>query len=194
MNKAIYFVLGAAIGSVATYFITKSSFAKKADEEIKAVREYYTSKQEESKEGPGEAVQEESVQKLKPAMDSIIRNYANIPAPVKEEPKITPGNEPYIIDEKSFDALLETNDEYDDDDEEKYEILPSYRYFANGVLVNNKDEVVDMVTTAKFVGLGNLRQLALQDEDVIYVRNDVHKMVYEIYREEEDYDEPHAEG
>ena len=128
-------------------------------------------------------------------MNSIIKNYSAVSTqePEKEEPKITPGNEPYVITEEKYDEIFDgigqEGDEYED-----YEALTSYRYFGNGVLVNSKDQVVDMPTIAKFIGLGNLRKLAMQDEDVIYICNDVYKCAYEILREDEDYVDPHAEG
>lgn len=182
MNNVLYFVAGVAIGSVATYFITKSSFAKKADEEIRSIREYYSSKEE--KPGDTPDVVKEEISRVKPEMDAIIKNYASISQP-KEEPKITPGHEPYVIDEEDFDELMENED---------YDVLTSYRYYANGVLVNSRDEVVDMPTVAKFIGLGNLKQLSMQDDDIIWIRNDVHKCAYEIIREDEDYIDPHIEG
>lgn len=185
MKEALYFIAGAGIASAITYFVTKDYYNKKADAEIASIREYYHQKEEKKEETP-EVVKEE-LNKLKPEMDAIIKNYSTISTPKeeKEEPKITPGNEPYVIDEEVFDELLENED---------YDVMTSYRYFGNGVLVNSRDEVVDMPTIAKFVGLGNLKQLSMQDEDVIYIRNDVYKCAYEILREEEDYIDPHIEG
>ena len=192
MKEALYFVAGAGVASVITYFCTKSYYAKKADAEIAAVREYYRSKDGETVEVKDSTEENE---KLKPEMDSIIKNYSAVSTqePEKEEPKITPGNEPYVITEEKYDEIFDgigqEGDEYED-----YEALTSYRYFGNGVLVNSKDQVVDMPTIAKFIGLGNLRKLAMQDEDVIYICNDVYKCAYEILREDEDYVDPHAEG
>ena len=184
MNNALYFVAGAGIASVITYICTKNYYAKKADQEIASIREYYHQKEETPSEPDKEAVKEENA-RLKPEMDAIIKNYSAASAPKEEEPKITPGHEPYIVDEEDFDELMENED---------YDVMTSYRYFGNGVLVNSRDEVVDMPTVAKFVGLGNLKQLSMQDEDIIYVRNDVYKCAYEIIREDEDYVDPHIEG
>ena len=192
MKEALYFVAGAGVASVITYFCTKNYYAKKADVEIAAVREYYRSKDGETVEVKDTMEENE---KLKPEMNSIIKNYSAVSTqePEKEEPKITPGNEPYVITEEKYDEIFDgigqEGDEYED-----YEALTSYRYFGNGVLVNSKDQVVDMPTIAKFIGLGNLRKLAMQDEDVIYICNDVYKCAYEILREDEDYVDPHAEG
>ena len=187
MKEALYFIAGAGIASAITYFVTKDYYMKKADAEIASIRDYYHLKngttEVASSEKNTEVVKKE-LEKMKPEMDAIVQNYAAASAP-KEEPKITPGHEPYVIDEEAFDELLENED---------YDVMTSYRYFGNGVLVNSRDEVVDMPTVAKFVGLGNLKQLSMQDEDVIYIRNDVYKCAYEILREEEDYIDPHIEG
>lgn len=192
MNNALYFVAGAGIASVITYICTKNYYAKKADQEIASIREYYHQKEETPSEPDKEAIREENA-RLKPEMDAIIKNYSAASAPKEEEPKITPGHEPYIISEEKFDEIFngigEENNEY-----EEYDVMTSYRYFGNGVLVNSKDEVVDMPTVAKFIGLGNLKQFSMQDEDVIYICNDVYKCAYEIMREDEDYVDPHIEG
>lgn len=196
MNKFLYFLIGAGIGSAITYISTKNYFAKKADEEIASIREYYR-----QKSGDTEAVEEPTKEeiiaenaRMKPEMDSIIKNYSAVSTtPEVEEPKITPGHEPYVIDEERFDEIYEGIGKKDSPYED-YDIMTSYRYFGNGVLVNSRDEVVDMPTVAKFVGLGNLRQLSMQDDDIIYIRNDVYKCAYEIIREEEDYIDPHIEG
>lgn len=186
MKEALFFVAGAGVASVITYFCTKNYYAKKADAEIAAVREYYHQKDtEEGSDYPNGKLVGKIIEQNKEKIETVIKDYAGASAPKEEEPKITPGNEPYVIDEEKFDELLEN---------EEYDVMTSYRYFGNGVLVNSRDEVVDMPTIAKFVGLGNLKQLAMQDDDVIYICNDVYKCAYEILREDEDYIDPHIEG
>lgn len=185
MKGTLYFVVGAGIASVITYICTKNYYSKKADEEIASIREYYHQKEEEAPSEPDKKEMAAEKTRLKPEMDAIIKDYAGASAPKEERPKITPGNEPYEIDEEVFDDLMENED---------YDVMTSYRYFGNGVLVNSRDEVVDMPTIAKFIGLGNLKQLSMQDNDIIYIRNDVYKCAYEIIREDEDYVDPHIEG
>lgn len=197
MNKALYFVIGAGLGSAITYVITKNFYAKKADEEIKAIREYYGSREftEEEVEQKEPISPKEDLSKLKPEMDTFIKKYSGITPVAKEEPRISPGNEPYEIDEETFDTAL-SEQGLEGSKYEDYDIFSTYHYYANGVLVDNNDNVVPFQTVAEFVGLGNLKQLSMKDEndDIIYIQNDVHKCVYEILREEEDYIDPHIEG
>ena len=76
MNNALYFVAGAGIASVITYICTKNYYAKKADQEIASIREYYHQKDEETPSEPDkEAIKEENA-RLKPEMDAIIKNYS----------------------------------------------------------------------------------------------------------------------
>ena len=50
LTGALLFVAGAAIGSVATYFVTKKKIEDRTDAEIKAMKAHYKKKYEEPKE------------------------------------------------------------------------------------------------------------------------------------------------
>ena len=50
LTGVLLFVAGAAIGSVATYFVTKKKIEDRTDAEIKAMKAHYKKKYEEPKE------------------------------------------------------------------------------------------------------------------------------------------------
>ena len=181
MNKALYFIAGAVIGSGITFFVVDKRSRKREDEAVASVRESLgkdipkekaSEKKEEevnpSKDIPKEKV-EKFVQKLKEAQYT---NYAD-PETIMEDRK-KPVDRPYVISPDEFGEF------------EDYENI-SLSFFADGVLVDDGFNIVD--DPEELVGSEFATRIDISGEDVVYVRNDSTKCDYEIARDMRRYDE-----
>jgi hypothetical protein len=184
LSKFLIFAAGAGIGSAVTWKIVKTKYEQIAQEEIDSVKDYYRKKNEETESADesesatvfdlGKAMTEGFVDGMKNVPEKVssvdVASYNSI---IQEEGYSEDGEEeadtngPYIIDADEFGDSYE----YDTD---------RLVYYANdGVLTTESDDVIDDVN--HIVGVDNLNKF--DDEDVIFVRNDLTKCDYEITRE-----------
>ena len=210
MNKAIglvAFIAGAAIGSFATWQYVKKKYEKLAQEEIEEVREYYGHKHSE----PEQAEDEESVEEFVNSTTAAIANrdkpsvaeyaakiskegYTNYSNNAKhEDPKLKdrfvppsvpdPVDKPYVISPDEFGEF------------EEYAQI-SLTYFADGVVTDDDDEILD--NWEEIIG-NALDHLGEYEDDAVHVRNDARKCDYEILARNKKYSEfldenPHKVG
>lgn len=183
MKGLLIFAAGLAIGAVAGACVIKNKVLADAKEEIEEVREYYRSKSveatdevvEEVKEVVEEVVEEvkEVVQEIK--NDSNKRTYVNynkLASTYKPQEEPTRFDDPFIIDPSEFGE----DPEYD---------TMTLTYFADGVLVDDVDEVIEEPDIV--VGLENLKVFEEFGASSIYVRNDIYKTDYEVIRDDWNY-------
>lgn len=170
------FAAGAVVGAVASAYLVKDKIMADAREEINEVREYYKSKKETKKE---EVEVEEKIEEEVPEVEEkeqyeqITRNYTNYSKPVEPKEIKATVDDPYTIDPEKFGEL----EDYD---------TATYTYFADGVLVDDVDEVIEGDENVNaIVGLDNLKIFEeFAGCSAIYVRNDVWKMDFEILKDD----------
>ena len=181
MSKGLYsltFILGAAVGSVVTWYLVKDKYEQLANEEIESVKEVFTRRAEKKMETKTEKKPEGIHVKTKPnIMEYAARlseeGYTNYAKEEKREVKIEPDELPYII----------SPDQYDD--EMDYDKV-SYVYYADGVLADETDEIVeaDGVVPTDFAD-----HFGEYENDTVYVRDDELKVDYDICRDDRTYEE-----
>lgn len=182
MKGLFIFAAGLAIGAVAGACVIKNKVLADAREEIEEVREYYRSKAVETTDEVVEEVKEvkEEVKEVKEVVQEIKNdsekkvyiNYNKLASKYtsKEEPKRF--DDPFIIDPSEFGE----DPEYD---------TMTLTYFADGVLVDDVDEVIEEPDIV--VGLENLKVFEEFGATSIYVRNDIYKTDYEVIRDDWNY-------
>lgn len=172
--KGLYFLLGVGVGAAGAYFYLKNKYEQYAQEEIDSVKEMYKAKKEEPK--VSETVE---IKHVKPDLDEYFKrteeykNYSTKferpgdPAhkPFKEEPEIIP------------------EDEYGElDDFEQVTLM----YYSDGILADDiSDEIVE--NADELVGTDYIQKL--EEEDTVFVRNDIEKKYYEISKNLQTYKE-----
>lgn len=167
-NKIAYvltFVAGAAIGYFVTRKMLEAKYAQIADEEIASVKEVWAQMDKERAE--------------KEEYESKAAEYNS--AIVTEEK---------IIEVKEVDALISPRvispDEYGDNE---YDIA-NYTYYADGILADEYDEVVedvDETVGSDFAShFGDYNDVA---EDTVFIRNDGLRMDFEINKDTRTYSE-----
>ena len=176
LSKVFIFAAGAAIGSVVTWKLLKTKYEQLAQEEIESVIEVFSNRQ--SDDDTEHAVEDEpdtevTTKEIKEKPDlreyaaklaeKNYTNYADVSTVQEKEEKKVDG--PYVI----------TPDEFGERDE--YETT-SLTYYADGVLTDDADEIIDNVD--EIVGEDSLKHFGEYEDDSVFVRNDNMKCDYEI--------------
>lgn len=178
------FIMGATVGSIASWQYAWKKYAQIAQEEIDSVKEAYRNERmvtpivsepdedariraEQAKDKP--SVTEYAAKLLKQgytnysSMSSEQKEVENIKNEEDEEPMVN--DNPYVIPPEDFGEL---ND---------YEKI-SLTYYDDGVLADDNNEPVDDVEN--LVGLEALESFGEYEDDSVFVRNDRLKCDYEI--------------
>lgn len=182
MSKAkglLIFVAGAIAGTVAGIGMSKRHFEAIAAQEINEVRDYYrkankelayqlvdkTEEPEKTEEPVEKSIEEET----KKEYDNIIKHGNYVTTEEIDDEEDYSDDEPYIIDPSEFG----NNGHY---------ATQTCTYFADGVLVDDVDEVIEEPETL----VGNFHVDIFRDFDAtsVYVRNDWMKMDFEILRDD----------
>lgn len=183
MSKAkglLIFVAGAIAGTVAGIGMSKRHFEAIAAQEINEVRDYYgkankeladqlVDKTSDIKEEQAEEPAEKSIEETKKEYDNIIKHGNYVTTEEIDDEEDYSDDEPYIIDPSEFG----NNGHY---------ATQTCTYFADGVLVDDVDEVIEEPETL----VGNFHVDIFKDFDAtsVYVRNDWMKMDFEILRDD----------
>lgn len=212
MNKAIGFVtfaVGAALGSFVTWQYVKKKYEKLAQEEIEEVREYYNDKYVGPEQGENIVAEVEDTvarttaavmaNKDKPSVAEYAAkiakegytNYSNNAKHADPEPKdhLTPPSVPDPID-KPYVISPDEFGEFED-----YSQI-SLTYFADGVVADDDDEILD--NWEEIIG-DALDHFGEYEDDAVHVRNDARRCDYEILVNKQKYSEfldenPHKVG
>ena len=174
VKHAFIFVAGAAVGAAATWKFAKIKYEKLAQEEIDSVKEAFSRPRPEIT--PSEPEQEKSpdgtVQKAD-LMDYAAKlqksGYTNYSNPSEDEERNEePVEKPYVISPEDFGEF------YD------YEKI-SLTHYADGVLTDENDEIVDNVDDT--VGSDYADHFGDHEADAVHIRNDRLRYDYEILRD-----------
>ena len=185
MKGLFIFAAGVVAGAVAGAYLVKDKVMADAKQEIEEVREYYKSKKESKKE---ETVEEQPVEEVKEEKEykAIVENsgYVNYNKPEQVAQHSVLEDEPYSIDPEEFG----------DKEEEGWDTMV-LTYFADGVLIDDTDEVVEQPEVV--VGLDNLKIFEeFPDATCVYVRNETWRTDFEILKDDwkwSDLQEPQVE-
>ena len=185
MKGLFIFAAGVVAGAVAGAYLVKDKIMADAKQEIEEVREYYKSKKESKKE---EIVEEQPIEEVneEKEYEKIVVNsgYVNYNKPEQITQHSVFEDVPYAIDPEEFG----------DKEEEGWDTT-TLTYFADGVLVDDVDEIVEQPDVV--VGLDNLKIFEeFPDATCVYVRNETWRTDFEILRDDwkwSDLQEPQVE-
>ena len=184
--KGIFiFVIGVVTGTFAGAQIAKKKYEEIANEEIEEIRAYYKEREKEVKEVEEpkavEAPEEKSIEVEERKQYNNIIKRGNYMA-VDEEEQNNVCDEAYPIDPSEFGN-------------EGKNATETLTYFADGVLVNEVDEVVedpDLVVGRHHIYIFN----EFPDATCVYVRNETWRTDFEILKDDwkwSDLQEPQVE-
>lgn len=199
MHKALYFAFGVAVGAGASWYFWKEYHRKRADEEIQSVKEAFASKKAE--EGKSEkkevqmtvdlaadsvAYEKERQSKLQDyramVRESGYRSRTSPKDLLEDDPNEPPPGDhvtkPYIIKPEDFDTI----DNYD---------AVCYTYYADGILVDEDEDPLEIPEIATSIGLDFASHFGDYDENSVHIRNDMRHIDYEIVRDLRKYGDLH---
>lgn len=160
------FTIGAALGSVISWKILKTKYEQIADEEIESVKEAFANRQKEENHKENENLKEE-IEEYKSKINN--NDYDT----VKEEKDMS---KPYVISPNDYGEL------------DGYELV-SLTYYADGVLTDELNNVIDEEEVDELVGKESLNTFGEYEDDSVFVRNDDLLTDYEILYDQRNYSE-----
>lgn len=185
MNKInlAMFMAGASVGAIASWLFAKRHYEKITQEEIDSVKAVYAKRNpeanvEHNEEGLADNKHKADMAKLKPDLVNYISklqeegyvNYTEHSQKNTEEKKDNSMLDiPYVI----------SPDEYGEN--ENYAQISLTYYDGDGVLADDKDEVVDDIDET--IGTDFANHFGEYEEDSVFIRNDRLKCDYEILRD-----------
>lgn len=173
LSKIFIFATGAAIASVITWKVLDAKYSKRAEQEIKDVKEYYESKYKLTPVSAGTNNEPNTTTVINVTageFESMKKAYSDLTSIYKSkeggsEPMDTAGMEPRVIPPDEFDSL----DDYD---------TVSLTHYTDGVLTDEDDNIIEDV--ANTVGEDYASHFGEFEDDSVFVRNDRLKTDYEI--------------
>lgn len=166
IKNVLIFSAGAALGSVVTWKMLKTTYERIAQEEIDSVKETYSryiKKYEDEYEYEKE--QKDTYQKLTDM-------YVSDDCEKEQKGGSEKMDKPYVIPPEEFGEL---------DGYETY----SLTYYADGVLADDSGDIVDNIED--IVGEDSLTHFGEYEDDSVFVRNDSLKNDYEILKDFDTY-------
>lgn len=185
-NRSLFslgFIIGAASGATVAWYLLKDKYETLAQEEIDSVKEVFARREQEMKDetvkrNVAEGIKDSDRTKpdLKEYAEQLKKNgytrYSDLSA--DDGGVSDKQTKPYVIPPEQFG-----------DDEEHEQI--SLTYYADGVLADENDEVIEDVEDA--VGIDSLNHFGEYEDDSVFVRNDARKCDYEILLDQRTYSE-----
>ena len=182
LTNAFIFAVGAIIGSAVTWKLIKTKYEQIAQEEIDSVKETFSRLHDESTDKEEKAKMVEcakdlisiSDKKEKPNMKEYASKikecgYVNYSGNEKEVPNVK--NHPFVISPEEFGEM-------------DYSMV-SLVYYADGVLANDCDEIIEDVENT--VGTDFPSHFGEYEDDSVFVRNNELELDYEILRDTRNY-------
>lgn len=191
MKNLLYFVSGAAIGSVVTWKLIEKKYKDLADEEIESVIETFKNRKPRI-----------TKDEVKETVEKVINKW--------KEPKETV--EDIVTAEK---YSIENEEEIDEDDESNYtidvdpgvEVIAPYvitpeqfgeyseygtktlTYYADNVLTDEIDNPITSEEMETMIGPDALDHFGEYEDDSVYIRDEMNEMDYEILKSEKMFSE-----
>lgn len=165
-SKFFIFVSGVAIGSFITWKVLEHRYNQPFEEE------YYEEETEDTQDSSND-ISDSSEKDIRDFASKVTESdyihYSNPKSIKKEESNV---KKPYVIPPEEYG------------ENEQYEQI-SLTYYADGVLTDDKNEIIDDVDN--IVGIDSLSHFGEYEDDSVFVRNDRLKAEYEILLVEREY-------
>lgn len=177
LSNIIVFAAGAIVGSAVTYKVVESKCRQEAQDEIESVRAHYRKDEVKTEEAPDSDDEEEcpgdAPEEYYEKTSERERYNSIIKGAGYSEEEEEDMDRPYVI----------TPEEYA---EGEYPNI-SLTYYADGVVTNDRGKIIRNVD--ELIGEESLNHFGEYEEDTVYVRNDKHRVDYEICKDYREFSE-----
>lgn len=162
INNILVFVAGAAVGSLITWKMSKTYYARIAQEEIDSVKERFSQKAAERTDDQNEDFAD--IKKKLDEYNNLLHESGYVRDDDEEGDAMMIDDGPYVISPDEFGELT-------------HETI-TYTYYADGILADEVDDVVDDIEGT--IGCSSLLHFGEYEDDCVHVRNDRLETDYEI--------------
>lgn len=196
MKNLLYFVAGAAIGSVVTWKLIEKKYKDLADEEIESVIETFKNRKPRiTKDNVKETV-EKVINKCKEPKETVEDIVTSEGYSIENEEEIDeddesnytvdvdPGVEvivPYVITPEQFGEYNEYG-------------TKTLIYYADNVLTDEIDNPITSEEMETMIGPDALDHFGEYEDDSVYIRDEMNEMDYEILKSEKTFSEIQERG
>ena len=187
MKNLLYFVTGAAIGSVVTWKLIEKKYKDLADEEIESVKETFKNRKQikiNDKE-----TSEKFITKYKDSKDEIEDVVRNEKYNIENKEELDDEcNYTIDVDEgvEFVNPHIITPEEFGEYNEYKIKTLI---YYADNVLTDEDDNPITSLEMEEMIGIDSLDHFGEYEDDSVYVRDENNEIDYEILRSEKMFSE-----
>lgn len=191
MKNLLFFVAGAAIGSVVTWKLIEKKYKDLADEEIESVKETFKNRKSRITKDEVKETVEKVINKWKEpkeTVEDIVTSegyYTEDEEETEEDDEsnytvdVDPGVEvivPYVITPEQFGEY----DEYG---------TKTLTYYADNVLTDEIDNPITSDEMITMIGPDALDHFGEYEDDSVYIRDEMNEMDYEILKSEKMFSE-----
>ena len=191
MKNLLFFVTGAAIGSVVTWKLIEKKYKDLADEEIESVKETFKNRKSRITKDEVKETVEKVINKWKEpkeTVEDIVTSegyYTEDEEETEEDDEsnytvdVDPGVEvivPYVITPEQFGEY----DEYG---------TKTLTYYADNVLTDEIDNPITSDEMITMIGPDALDHFGEYEDDSVYIRDEMNEMDYEILKSEKMFSE-----
>ena len=191
MKNLLYFVAGAAIGSVVTWKLIEKKYKDLADEEIESVKETFKNRKPRITKDEVKETVEKVINKWKEPKETVedivtAEGYSTEDEEKTEEDDETnytvdvdPGVEvivPYVITPEQFGEFTEYG-------------TKTLTYYADDVLTDEIDNPITSGEMETMIGPNALDHFGEYEDDSVYIRDEMNEMDYEILKSEKMFSE-----
>lgn len=189
IKYSFIFVIGAAIGGLATWQYLKPKYEKMIQEEVNEFKKDWSGRDDDESESEAEAedykiLTLEELEEKRDQLNEIRKTYDNIIGENKYRKVLEKGGSDVIDDEPYVISPLKFAEQDDD-----YEVI-SLTYFSDGILVDDMGELIENPDSIVGTEFPEHFGEYTEDPDTVYVRNERLMVDYEIQRDLDTYAKP----
>lgn len=190
MKNLLFFVAGAAIGSVVTWKLIEKKYKDLADEEIESVKETFKNRKQRITKDEVKETVEKVINKWKEPKETVedivtAEGYYTEEEETEEDDEsnytvdVDPGVEvivPYVITPEQFGEYNEYG-------------TKTLTYYADDVLTDEIDNPITSEEMETMIGPDALDHFGEYEDDSVYIRDEMNEMDYEILKSEKMFSE-----
>lgn len=193
MKNLLFFVAGAAIGSIATWKLIEKKYKDLADEEIESVKETFKNRRQRITKDEVKETVEKVINKWKEPKETVEDIVAAEGYSIENEEEI------YEDDESNY--IVNVDNDNDIEVVTPYVITPeqfgeyneygtkTLTYYADNVLTDEIDNPITSEEMVTMIGPDALDHFGEYEDDSVYIRDEMNEMDYEILKSEKKFSE-----
>lgn len=193
MKNLLFFVAGAAIGSIATWKLIEKKYKDLADEEIESVIETFKNRKPRITKDEVKETVEKVINKWKEPKETVEDIVAAEGYSIENEEEIDEDDESNYIVNVDNDNDIEVVTPYVITPEQFGEYneygTKTLTYYADNVLTDEIDNPITSEEMVTMIGPDALDHFGEYEDDSVYIRDEMNEMDYEILKSEKKFSE-----